>query len=89
MLLGFSDGYVVVISTSMREIGQEQYSGQFHKKRLDSIAYSPALNYAAVAGDGGIKLVDLSTFKDLKKETVSDLDGSIAKVEWSPDGHVL
>jgi WD repeat-containing protein 19 len=89
MLLGFSDGYVVVISTSMREIGQEQYSGQFHKKRLDSIAYSPALNYAAVAGDGGIKLVDLSTFKDMKKETVTDLDGSIAKVEWSPDGHVL
>ena len=33
--------------------------------------------------------MDLSTFKDLKKETVTDLDGSIAKVEWSPDGHVL
>jgi WD repeat-containing protein 19 len=88
MLLGFSDGYVVVISTVMEEIGEEQFCGHFHKKRLDAIAYSSALNYAAVAGDGGIKLVDLTTFKDLKKEAVTDLE-RVDRVEWSPDGHVL
>ena len=53
--------------------------------------YSPTLKYAAVAGDTGIKLVEMTHFKDLKREAVSPdvTDGRVAKLEWSPDGHIL
>jgi hypothetical protein len=34
MMIGFSEGYVVVISTHMKEIVEELFSGKFHKVRL-------------------------------------------------------
>ena len=93
MMLGFSEGFLVVISTDMAEIGEELFSGRFHQKSLYDIAYSPALKYAAVAGDFGIKLIEMTQFKDLKKEAVPNADLSktarVTKVQWSPDGHIL
>ncbi|KAH8095414.1 hypothetical protein JL720_2712 [Aureococcus anophagefferens] len=58
MMLGFSEGFLVVISTHISEIGEELFSGRFHHKALYDIAYSPTLKYAAVAGDTGVKLVN-------------------------------
>ncbi|KAH8074262.1 hypothetical protein JL721_1813 [Aureococcus anophagefferens] len=72
-------------------IGEELFSGRFHHKALYDIAYSPTLKYAAVAGDTGVKLVEMTHFKDLKRESIGldATDGSIEKIEWSPDGHIL
>ena len=91
MMLGFSEGFLVVISTHISEIGEELFSGRFHHKALYDIAYSPTLKYAAVAGDTGVKLVEMTHFKDLKRESIGldATDGSIEKIEWSPDGHIL
>ena len=33
LLIGFSEGFVVVISTHMKEIVEELFSGKFHKVR--------------------------------------------------------
>lgn len=33
LMIGFSEGYVVVISTHMKEIVEELFSGKFHKAR--------------------------------------------------------
>lgn len=51
ILIGFSHGYFVVISTHIREIGQELYQAHNHKDSLNSVAISPALNKAASCGD--------------------------------------
>lgn len=51
ILIGFSHGYLVVISTHIREIGQELYQARNHKDSLNSVAVSPALNKAASCGD--------------------------------------
>lgn len=41
----------MVISTHIREIGQELYQAHNHKESLNSVAISPALNKAASCGD--------------------------------------
>ena len=91
MMLGFSEGYLVVISTHITEIGEELFSGRFHAKALFDIAYSPEMKYAAVAGDGGVKVVDMHEFKDLKTEAIAIEPecGRVNRVEWSPDGKIL
>lgn len=49
-------GYLVVISTKLSEIGEEKFSGLFHKDGLTDVAYSTVLGHAVVAGSSGIKV---------------------------------
>ena len=51
ILLGFSGGYLVVISTHMKEIGQELFQAKNHRDLLTDIAISTKLNKAASCGD--------------------------------------
>lgn len=51
ILIGFSHGYFVVISTHITEIGEELYQAHNHKDSLNSVAISPAINKAASCGD--------------------------------------
>ena len=83
-------GVVFFCHTLFAVVGMELFSGRFHHKALYDIAYSPTLKYAAVAGDTGVKLVEMTHFKDLKRESIGldATDGSIEKIEWSPDGHI-
>lgn len=47
---------MVVISTKMSELGEEQFSSQFHKDGLVDVAYSPELRQAVSASSTGIKV---------------------------------
>ncbi|KAB7494541.1 WD repeat-containing protein 19, partial [Armadillidium nasatum] len=62
ILIGFSAGYFVVISTHMKEIGQELFQAKNHKTVLNDIAISTKLNKAASCGDnvtlGGV-IIDI------------------------------
>ncbi|CAG0902490.1 unnamed protein product, partial [Darwinula stevensoni] len=51
ILLGFSNGYFVVISTHVKEIGQELFQIKNHKESLADIAISKSLGKAASCGD--------------------------------------
>lgn len=51
IMIGFSRGCFVVISTHIREIGQEIFQAHNHKDNLSSIAISQSLNKAASCGD--------------------------------------
>lgn len=50
-MIGFTSGTFVVISTYIREIGQEIFQARDHKDSLTSIAVSQTLNKAATCGD--------------------------------------
>jgi WD repeat-containing protein 19 len=96
IMLGFSEGFLVVISTLLKEIGEELFSARYHHTVLKDISYSPQLKCAACAGDGGVKIVDFSKGFDMvqKPEDVKlqGPDGSLercTKTGWSPDGQIL
>ncbi|CAM9486784.1 unnamed protein product, partial [Phaeothamnion confervicola] len=91
MLVGFSEGYVAVVSTHMSEIGEEQYSGRLQPGGLVDVAYNPILKQAAVAGLDGVKVVDMNAYVELKDEGIAlgADNAAICGVAWSPDGQIL
>ncbi|RHY29066.1 hypothetical protein DYB32_005472, partial [Aphanomyces invadans] len=64
IIAGFSVGYVVVISTHMNEIGQEQYCAKFHDNWLHAICYNEINGMVATCGDACIKVVRMVDWKD-------------------------
>lgn len=46
----------MLISTHMNEVGEEQFSGQFHKEAMNDLVYSPELRCAASAGKTNVKV---------------------------------
>ncbi|XP_029905954.1 WD repeat-containing protein 19 [Myripristis murdjan] len=90
ILIGFSHGYFVVISTHIREIGQELYQAHNHKDSLNSVAISPALNKAASCGDNCIKIHELSELKDISNIVhLDDETKGLDQLSWTDDGQLL
>ncbi|KAG7241299.1 hypothetical protein INR49_025817 [Caranx melampygus] len=90
ILIGFSHGYFVVISTHIREIGEELYQAHNHKDCLNSVAISPALNKAASCGDNSIKIHELSELKDISNIfSLEDETKGLDQLSWTDDGQLL
>ncbi|TYZ59992.1 hypothetical protein PybrP1_002167 [[Pythium] brassicae (nom. inval.)] len=68
IIAGFSSGYVVIISTHLNEIGQEQYCAKFHEHSLREIVYNEANGTVATCGDNCIKVVRMSDWKEIAVE---------------------
>ncbi|XP_078116158.1 WD repeat-containing protein 19 [Sander vitreus] len=90
ILIGFSHGYFVVISTHIREIGHELYQAHNHNHSLNSVAISPALNKAASCGDNSIKIHELSELKDINSVVrLDDETKGLDQLNWTDDGQLL
>jgi WD repeat-containing protein 19 len=90
MMLGFSEGYFVVISTHMKEIGQELFSSQFFTSNLSDIAFSPVLQKTAICGDTSIKIVSVTNWKTVTDSfNIDSSYGTCDKLGWTKDGLIL
>ncbi|XP_053560025.1 WD repeat-containing protein 19 [Bombina bombina] len=90
IMIGFSMGFFVVISTHMREIGQELFQAHNHKDNLSSIAISQSLNKAASCGDSNIKIHDLTELKEMYAIiNLDDETKGLDKLSWTDDGQLL
>ncbi|KAG8591694.1 hypothetical protein GDO81_000268 [Engystomops pustulosus] len=90
IMIGFSLGFFVVISTHMSEIGQELFQASNHKDNLTSIAISQSLNKAASCGDNCIKIHDLTELKEMYAIiTLDDETKGLDKLSWTDDGQLL
>uniref|UniRef100_A0A665WLD9 Uncharacterized protein n=1 Tax=Echeneis naucrates TaxID=173247 RepID=A0A665WLD9_ECHNA len=90
ILIGFSHGYFVVISTHIREIGEELYQAHNHKDSLNSVAISVALNKAASCGDNSIKIHELSELKEISNIfRLEDETKGLDQLSWTDDGQLL
>ncbi|XP_023685243.1 WD repeat-containing protein 19 isoform X1 [Paramormyrops kingsleyae] len=90
IMIGFSQGYFVVISTHIREIGQELFQAHNHKDSLTSIAISQSLNKAASCGDNCIKIHDLTELKEMYAiVNLEDETKGLDQLSWTDDGQLL
>ncbi|NWS47600.1 WDR19 protein, partial [Probosciger aterrimus] len=90
IMIGFSRGCFVVISTHIREIGQEIFQAHNHKDNLSSIAISQSLNKAASCGDSCIKIHDLSDLREMYAIiNLDDENKGVDKLAWTDDGQLL
>ncbi|NWU43545.1 WDR19 protein, partial [Hylia prasina] len=90
IMIGFSQGYFVVISTHIREIGQEVFQAHNHKDNLSSIAISQSLNKAASCGDNCIKIHDLTDMKEMYAIiNLDDENKGVDQMAWTDDGQLL
>ncbi|ERE89257.1 putative fizzy-related protein isoform 1 [Cricetulus griseus] len=65
IMVGFSRGTFLAISTHFPEVGQEIFKARDHKDNLTSVALSQTLNKAATCGDNCIKIHDLTELRDM------------------------
>lgn len=90
IMIGFSNGFFVVISTHIKEIGQELYQTSDHKDELTGIAISFELNKAASCGDNCVKIHDLTELKEIYAIiTIEDAGGRLDRISWTDDGQLL
>eukprot|EP00397_Hematodinium_sp_SG-2012_P002124 GEMP01002130.1.p1 GENE.GEMP01002130.1~~GEMP01002130.1.p1 ORF type:complete len:1334 (+),score=291.61 GEMP01002130.1:56-4057(+) len=99
LVLGFSAGYLVIISSHMREIQEELSSFRFHSKCLEAVAANDALSKVASAGDGCVKVISTTDWKEIKGDRIvfhsetaagaTDVPPKVTKMHWSTDGQIL
>lgn len=88
IMIGFSNGYLIVVSTHAKEIGTELFQTRAHKNYLADMAVSKTLYKAASCGDNCIKVYDLQDIKDV--ETIINVDDqNFERLVWSEDGQLL
>ncbi|TMW60429.1 hypothetical protein Poli38472_000471 [Pythium oligandrum] len=92
IMIAFSEGYVIVISTKAEEMGEEVFSGRFFTERIYAACYSAALNRAAISGDNGIKVFDLGSQTEITSDAVklNDAEENEANMMgYTSDGQIL
>jgi WD repeat-containing protein 19 len=90
LILGFSLGYIVIISSQMREISEELSSVKYHSNSLDCVCCSKAAGKIASAGDDGIRIISMKDWKEIKSERISVRpESKVTQMHWSQDGELL
>mmetsp|Transcript_4919 Transcript_4919/g.9502 ORF Transcript_4919/g.9502 Transcript_4919/m.9502 type:complete len:1390 (-) Transcript_4919:208-4377(-) len=91
LMIAFSRGFVVLISTHLKEIGKEQNSIKLHEGALYHAVFSNAVGKFATCGQGGVKVVDVTDWTESKTDTCnfSREQGEPEALEWTADGQIL
>ena len=92
LIIGFSGGWIIVVSTELNEIGEEKYATQVFSSKLTTFSYNPQLKRVATAGTDGVRVLDTKDFKEMTGGYISSDEmenGKVTKLQWSPDGQIL
>ena len=63
--IGFSKGYISIVSSHMSEVKQEINSKQLFKKDLNELSVSDEVNRIAVAGENLIMILDKNSLDEI------------------------
>ncbi|XP_068627634.1 WD repeat-containing protein 19 [Battus philenor] len=85
ILIGFSAGFIIAISTHLKEVGEELFQVKNHKDNLTDVAVFGSL--AASCGDGQLKLISMWNNGEVSGSVTPT--GGAERCEWSADGRLL
>ncbi|XP_060800859.1 WD repeat-containing protein 19 isoform X1 [Amyelois transitella] len=85
ILIGFSAGFIIAISTHIKEVGEELFQVKNHKENLTDVTVCNG--QAASCGDGQLKLISIWN----NGEVVGSVSpgGGAERCAWSADGRLL
>ena len=90
LVVGFSQGYIVIISSQMREMSEELSSVKYHRNSLDCLCCSKAAGKIASAGDDGIKIISMKDWTEIRNEKIQIRpEAKVTQMHWSEDGELL
>lgn len=90
--MGFIKGFIVVASTHPDELGEERHSARFFSERIVTMCYSRELNRLTLFGNGGIKVINMMNYTEIKEDgiQISDEEGTEAyKIDYTPDSQII
>lgn len=93
LLVAFTGGTIISISTHMKEIVEELQSIKVHELCLHDLVYSSQCNKIASCGKDGVHVINLAgnTWQEIKSEykRFSMDEGEPKSLEWTADGQIL
>ncbi|KAJ0402088.1 hypothetical protein ATCC90586_000273 [Pythium insidiosum] len=92
IMIAFSEGFLIVISTKMDEVGEEIFSGRFFTDRIFAASFSAALNRVAISGDSGIKIIDMAAQAEVTSDAIKLTDAEENEANmmaYTADGQIL
>ena len=89
ILIGFETGYLISISTHIKEVGQELFQIKNHKDSLNDISLNLVTNKIVTCGDNNLKIHDLQSLEETEKVISVSGEAGVSKVSWSDDGSML
>jgi len=90
IVLGFSLGYIVIISSQMKEMSEELSSVKYHQNTLDCLCCSKKSGKIASAGDDGIRFISMTDWKEVKSDRLPIRpDSKVTQMYWSENGELL
>ncbi|XP_066257249.1 WD repeat-containing protein 19 isoform X1 [Euwallacea similis] len=89
ILIGFSAGFFVSISTHIKEVGQELFQIRNHKNILTDITICELIGKAASCGDNSVKIHDLSNLQETSSVINLPQEVGLDSISWSADGQLL
>ncbi|XP_060531606.1 WD repeat-containing protein 19 isoform X2 [Cylas formicarius] len=89
ILIGFSAGYFISISTHVKEVGQELFQIRNHKNILTDIGVCEVISKAASCGDNSVKLHDLNNLQETSSVINLPQEAGLGRISWSPEGQLL
>nr|CAH7760831.1 unnamed protein product [Callosobruchus chinensis] len=89
ILIGFSNGYFISISTHIKEVGQELFQIRNHKNSLTDITINNVIGKAASCGDNTVKIHDLANLKETSTVLNLSHEAGVDQIRWSNDGQLL
>eukprot|EP01063_Lacrimia_lanifica_P024005 TRINITY_DN3196_c0_g2_i1.p1 TRINITY_DN3196_c0_g2~~TRINITY_DN3196_c0_g2_i1.p1 ORF type:complete len:1456 (+),score=570.56 TRINITY_DN3196_c0_g2_i1:76-4443(+) len=94
ILIGFSAGQVVVVSTHRKEIVQEVSNFTAHSEDVADVTYCGALLKGASIGNSEVQVFNMNELSQIKirEDNKVELENeykALQKVEWTDDGQIL
>ncbi|XP_050295176.1 WD repeat-containing protein 19 [Anthonomus grandis grandis] len=89
ILIGFSAGFFISISTHIKEVGQELFQIRNHKNILTDISICQVIGKAASCGDNSVKIHDISNLQETSSVLNLPQESGLERISWSTDGQLL